>query len=325
MKKVRESEITLLINGLAGNGSATRRAEKVVAKFPNITSLTIEKTQQFSEEDWRQLLDATKVLCILGGDGTSFRVLSQLYAFRNLIPELPVVTALGSGGENVLAKAMNTIEDDIGVIFDVITNDFLLEELAPQLVSLDQEKADENIIEIPSFWSLHAGFSASVLKNIEDDRLRGVSDFQRRYISSLKQFIKLRRKNAVYVSTQTQNEVAMLEFGLIAGQLPWWTSKILLDQVAAQPIVSQIPLEALEQRSESAFFARLVLELLCLKLGLPIQRDIFQQRRTKENEEFVVCDTDSKNIAIDSEVYEASTASVTTSHRTQSGIFVVKR
>lgn len=323
MSRQKESHISLIVNGKAGTGTAVERARRIQDSFRNVSDVSIQELMQFTQSEWIAFLNEVHYLCVLGGDGTAFSILSKLYQLGNEIEQLPKVAALGAGGENVLSKAMGTYADDIVVVQQILDQQFQVVPLHPQVVHLDTQQQTE-AIEIPSFWSIHAGFSAAVLYEIERMRAAGARDFQRRYFGTIKNLIALRKTDPIYISSSKGYVRELLELGIISGQLPFWTSKVRLAHSGLLPVMMSISKDAAVNRDQSVFYARLLLEMISLKIGLPMQRDILQFRNLEPGERITVADVTHKQVAVDSEVHKSARAE-TTIQANQASVQVIKR
>lgn len=311
MKSERFSQNSLLlVNSKAGNGNARKLAKE-------INSVHRLKTQEISdffklpEQQRNELLATLSHIFVLGGDGSSFSLLNLL--LKSTLSQEVIVVPLGLGGENVLSKHVGSHGKSINSVSRVLLressgNQFTTQTIRPLFAQITSETGF--IEEFPFLWSVHAGFSAAVLSEIELLRTINASDFYRRYASSIKMFLELRGADIVEISGDGYQDKQVLDFGILSSIFPYWTSKFRLPTTLNQTAI----LHTIQGRERllvepSNFVARFLLELISLKLGLHIQREIIIQTPLFGNFSVQV-NANNKRIARDSELTTAKSVIV---------------
>lgn len=302
---MHNKEALLIVNSKAGKGNAVKLAREI-NQTHNLKTYEIADFFALNIEQKNQLLSELSYIFILGGDGSSFSLINLLLSL-NLLNQITVIP-LGLGGENVLAKNLGIHGRSFDSVEQVFMGNYTPQILKPLSVQLINS-AQENEIEMPFSWNVHAGFSAGVLYEIEQLRNIGASDFKRRYLSTFKTFLKLRGLDPVVFFNNGKSQ-KVLDFGVISSLLPCWTSKFTLpttkDQIA---ILNTIQGHETLQYAPGTFYSRFIIELISLKLGLPISRKILVQEPL--NSDFnISVESPSGIVAVDSEIYQAKLASM---------------
>lgn len=298
----------LVINTRAGNGRAAGLANEITANH-NLQTIDISDFFSLELAQRSQLLATLSHIFVLGGDGSAFSMLNFLVS-QNLQNSITVVP-LGLGGENVLAKNVGSYGKSVLTVLQVVTGEYSSEQVNPFTVQLQNEA--KKLESLPFLWSVHAGFSAAVLSEIEFLRKSNATDFQRRYGATMKRFLQLRRSEQVMVSGTGINTRQVLDFGVVSASLPYWTSKFRLPVTTGQTAILHT-IEGFDrlQAEPVVFSARFLLELISLKLGLPIPREIIKHQAL--GADFSIHATSGSGIVgIDSEIYPAVSALVTNS------------
>lgn len=296
--KSLQSESLLIVNQRSGNGDAVELSEEIFLKH-GLTSMDIGIFFTLPEKEKRELLNSLTHLFVLGGDGSSFSLIQFLLQAE--LNHHIIVVPLGLGGENVLAKNSGTFGSSVVSVERVLAGDPSIDLELPQIFEVQFGRDPSNKETLPFLWSVHAGFSAGVLAEIEQLRKIGKSDFERRYKNTLQKFFRMHMLNSLEVKRNGTSE-QVLDFGVVSNFLPYWTSKFRLptsSQHAA--VLHTIKGTELLQTQPTVFYSRFLLELISLKLGLYIPRRILVHEPLREDFSAVVYPQDSL-IAVDSEI-----------------------
>ncbi|GIK83976.1 MAG: hypothetical protein BroJett025_05980 [Patescibacteria group bacterium] len=295
----------LLVNKRAGNGHATKLADEINS-IHELDTLDIKDFFALQSDQLNKLFESLSHIFVLGGDGSSFSLLNLL--LTSDLQSGIVITPLGLGGENVLAKSVGSYGRSVATVGQVLMGEYQVKTVRPLTTTLRTELQNT---EHPFLWSIHAGFSAAVLSEIELLRSIGASDFKRRYAGTIRKLLQLREFEPVYISGSGLKNKSVIDFGIISAALPYWTSKFKLPVKEQQTaILHTIEGQDRLQSEPSSFIAKFLLELIALKLGLKIPREIVVHRQLLDDFTLSVT-TPHQEIAIDSEVFQAESALVT--------------
>lgn len=321
--KSLQSESLLIVNQKSGNGDAVKLSKEIFLKH-GLTSMDIGIFFALPEKEKRKLLDSLTHLFVLGGDGSSFSLIQFLLQAK--LNHHITVVPLGLGGENVLAKNSGTFGSSVVSVERVLAGDPSIDLELPQIFEVQFGSSFSNQETLPFLWSVHAGFSAGVLAEIEQLRKMGKSDFERRYKSTLQKFFRMHMLNSVEVKRNGTSE-QVLDFGVISNFLPYWTSKFRLPTSKSQ-VATLHTIKGVEmlQTEPALFYSRFLLELISLKLGFYIPRRILVHEPLREDFSVVVYPQDSL-IAVDSEIKrEAKVAQISKSKdvNRKSLVFIAK-
>lgn len=309
----------LLVNGAAGAGRAVDEARKITRKT-GIESVSIQDLSQLSWQEVEQLMLPLTNLFVLGGDGSTFSLLNVLFQLQQQNADFTnkTVVPLGLGGENVVAKHLKTFSrNKLKVVTSVLEGRY------------EKEHLEYGVIRTPAgkeelfFWNAHAGFSSSVLEKIEEQRAAGVGDVQRRYKGVQQAFRSIDASSQVIYTLNGIEREPVLDFGVIAAQLPYWTSKIHVDVSVLSPAVLHT-IATLESsgRNNYTYTSRLILDVLSLTFGLPLQTSILKHIPLLEGDVLEVISSPTQ-LTVDSEGITSSSGVITVPRqRKSSGIYV---
>ncbi len=306
------SQSLLVINTRAGNGHAAHLAGEITANH-ELETIDIGGFFALEQTQRDELLASLSHIFVLGGDGSAFSLLNFLLS-QNLQNKI-IVTPLGLGGENVLAKSVGSFGKSVLTVTQVLSGKHTVQQLQPFTVQLQSEAI--NLETLPFLWSVHAGFSATVLAQIEVLRNGRASDFQRRYGGTLKSILQLRGAERVTVSGTGIDTKQVLDFGVVSSALPYWTSKLRLPVSNVQSAILHT-VEGCDQLQTEpvAFTSRFLLELILLKLGLEVIPRKILKHQALGADFTIQASTPSGQIGVDSEIYLAQSAIATNSTNT---------
>lgn len=311
MKHERISQNSLLlVNSKAGSGNA-RKLAKEINSIHKLRTQEISDFFKLPEQQRNELFATLSHIFVLGGDGSSFSLLNLL--LQSSVSEEIVVVPLGLGGENVLSKHVGSYGKSVATVSAVLRgerseNQFVTEMIQPQYAQITSELG--LLKEFAFLWSVHAGFSAAVLSEIELLRNIGASDFYRRYGGTLRKLLQLRGADPVYISGEGYQEKQVVDVGVISAGIPFWTSKFRLPTTPNQTAILHT-IEGYEklQKQPYRFALRFILELISLKRGWSIPRELLIH--TPLIGDFTVAvSSNNEEIAVDSELYPARFARV---------------
>lgn len=287
----------LIVNARAGAGRAVDEA-RAIGRKTTIESISFQELKDMSNEEAEHFLLPLTTLFVLGGDGSTFTLLNLLFQLQlqNQSFTDKLVVALGSGGENVVAKHMNTFSSNkVKVVSAVLEGNYEKKQLDYGLLHSD---GNQELF----FWNIHGGFSSTVLRNIEEQRALGVSDVKRRYKGALQALQQIEAEWEVIYSLNGGEPKSVFDFGVIAAQLPYWTSKMHLDVPAAAPALLHT-IATLEDsgRGRYAYTTRLLLEVIAQTLGLPFQHALLKHTPLVQGDSLQIVSSPT-SLAVDSEV-----------------------
>ena len=297
----------LIVNGKAGNGQATELSQVLNAE----TGIRSEHFGNFllalecvGDADTAAFLESYSNLFILGGDGSTLSLMRLL--LQQQLRQDITVAALGMGGENVVAKETGTFKKPLKTIRAVLTGAYQKEAVIPLSVTAEKSEIAE-----PFLWSVHMGFSAAVLAELEEMRSMGMGDFRRRYQATLQTLFRQRQLDPTYVSLNGESTQSVLDVGVLSAALPYWTSKFRLATVPHSPALLHTVQGYDElQKEPGRFSSRLLLEVLALKFGLNIPYRLLQHQPLASGFS-VEISSPSGQMAIDSEVSDSAESTVT--------------
>ena len=298
----RSKSAVMLVNERAGNGTARALASDIHQET-NITTMPFMSvvTAQTESELLEQCTAEQVVYAfVISGDGGALSFMQWL--LEKQLSKQYVVTALGKGGENVVSKKTNTFKDPKEAVRQVLCGVSNSQLVVPQSVLV----SDTNV---PFLWSVHGGFSADVLKRIEDTRL-SKGNASRRYSAVLHAALEAKKYDPTLVRVNSQDEEQVWDMGVITASLPYWTSLLQIPQqpnaVATLQILGKF--EEL-QKNTSRYIARFLLELVTLgtKLERFVDRKIFQHQPLYPGYRVTVS---APLLAVDSEVIPEKSTSI---------------
>lgn len=300
----------LVVNGYAGKGASEKVADAIKLQTP-VESVLFHEFIALPAAQQQEALSLFTDLFVLGGDGSTFTMLQLLHSLyqeqqkaENGVSPI-TVTALGLGGENVVAKHMNTHDNKEDVVRRVLAGEFSPVPVFPsQLVTPSAVH--------PFFWNVHAGFSAGVLEKIEEMRAAGYGDWMRRYLGSFLEMMQMHVHQPVEYQINGVDQASVLDFGVITTLFPFWTSKIrLAPQVIAPAMLHTIAKPSDLDMSKPVFSARFILEMIALQQGFGYERKIINHRPIKSSDVISVQSNSEGSLAIDSEPTSATVGEIT--------------
>ena len=292
----------LIRNGKAGKGQASNLSEEIHLE----TDISTESFEYFlsafeyaSERERRLLLESYSHLFVLGGDGSTLSLLRLL--LQQQLNQDITVTALGMGGENVVAKEQGTYKHPLQAVKAVLQGKYQKELVVPLSVNVAENQETE-----PFLWSVHMGFSAAVLSELETMRSLGMGNFRRRYQAVLQTLVRQRQLDPTYVSLDGESPKTVVDMGVLSSAFPYWTSKFRLPTTSNSPAILHTVQGYEElQKQPSIFSARLLLEVISLKMGVPIPYRLLQHQPLDPGFSVEVFSA-SQQTAVDSELIDSS-------------------